>query len=77
MKIVHEKEKWNIIQNYTSIRKRVFENLLKFIIIDCNYFGYEEKLYRVKFGVAMGDPLSPILGDLVLENFKSVFIVFA
>jgi hypothetical protein len=66
VKIVHEK--WNIIQNYTSITKRVFENLLKFIIIDCNYFSYEEKFYRAKFGVAMGDPLSPILADLVLEK---------
>jgi hypothetical protein len=46
--------------------ERVFENVLKFIIIDCNYFSYEEKFYRAQFGVAMGDPLSPILADLVL-----------
>jgi hypothetical protein len=68
VKIVHEK--WNIIQNYTSITKRVFENLLKFIFIDCYYFSYEEKFYRAKFGVALSDPdpLSPILADLVLEK---------
>ena len=35
------------------------------------YFHFEENFYKQKFGMAMGNPLSPVLANLFLEHIES------
>lgn len=66
-------EKWNQIKNFTKIVKTSFIKLLK-ICIKANYFVYEDIIYTQKFGMPMGSPLSPVLGDLVMERLLDTVI---
>lgn len=56
------------IKQHTNIPKKMFMNLLRFCLIDCNYFTFDGKIYRQLFGLFMGSPLAPILVELVLES---------
>lgn len=61
-------KRWNSIKKYTKIPKKDFEELLKFCIMDNNFFIYDDKYYKQTFGLAMGNNLSPILAHFVLED---------
>jgi hypothetical protein len=60
--------KWDKIANNVSIPPLNFFQLLKFAIVDSNYFVYDGKFYKQCSGLAMGSPLAPIMADLVMEN---------
>lgn len=76
-------KRWDEIAIITPIPKEKFINLIKFCLVDCNYFMYDGQIYRQIFGTAMGNPLSPIVAGLVLDDlleeklkllpFKSIF----
>lgn len=61
-------EKWHKLTNFTTIPKEMFIRLLKFCIIECNYFSLNNQLYRQIAGLPMGSPLAPILADIVMEE---------
>ena len=46
-----------------------FLNIIKFILNN-NYFQFNEKFYQQIFGSAMGNPISPILSDIVMEDLE-------
>ena len=41
------------------------------IILNNNYFQFNNKFYRQIFGSAMGNPISPILSDIVMEDLET------
>lgn len=59
--------RWNDIENHTPICLDLFWEITEFCI-DCSYFSFEGAYYIQKFGTAMGNPLSPIIADLVMED---------
>ena len=56
------------VKNNTNIPKTQFINLLKFCLVDCNYFAYEDKFIAMKSGLFMGSSLAPILVERVLDT---------
>ena len=52
------------------IPKDCFLDLLR-LCVNHNYFQFEKKFYRQKFGIAMGSPLSPVLANLFMEYIES------
>ena len=40
--------------------------------LESTYFEYSGKFYEQVYGVAMGNPLSPIVSNIFMENFESV-----
>lgn len=61
-------DQWNTIETKTSIPKSKFLEILKFCLNDNNYFTYNNKIYKQIFGMPMGNPLSPTIADIVLDN---------
>nr|XP_053627747.1 uncharacterized protein LOC128685277 [Cherax quadricarinatus] len=51
----------------------VFLDLIR-LCVDSNSFSFQGKYYSQTFGVAMGSPLSPVLANLYMENFKTVLL---
>ena len=47
----------------------VIINLVKLCILDCT-FVFNNKFYKQVFGMAMGNPLSPLLSNLYMEFFE-------
>ncbi|XP_065094258.1 uncharacterized protein LOC135714816 [Ochlerotatus camptorhynchus] len=68
---------------HTNINLDLFLELVNFCV-GSSYFVYDGKYYEQVFGTAMGNPLSPIVVDLIMEslldttmrklNFKPPFI---
>lgn len=56
----------NITQN-TTICLDLFWEAVE-LCIDCSYFVFEGEYYKQVFGTAMGNPLSPVIADLVMED---------
>ena len=46
-----------------------FLNIIKFILNN-NYFQFNEKFYHQIFGSAIGNPISPILANIVMEDLE-------
>lgn len=59
-------DRWEQIKNHTNIKKNAFIKLLN-NCIDASMFMFEGSYYKQLFGMPMGSPLSPVLGDLVME----------
>lgn len=59
---------WNTITKHTQIPKKQFTNILDFCLKDNNYFQYNNKLYNQTNGMPMGNPLSPTIADIILDN---------
>ena len=55
------------IKKNTDIPKKNFINLLKFCLIDCNYFCYENEFISMKTGLFMGSSLAPIIDEALLK----------
>ena len=60
--------RWVELESYTNIKKQDFIDLLKIILTKHNFFTYNNIVYKQISGLAMGNPLSPILADIVLEK---------
>lgn len=72
LKIIQEK--WDSFEGFTNIPKGIFMKLLKFCVVDNNYFLFNNCIYRQVSGTPMGGPLSPILVDIVMEDLLDVSI---
>ena len=57
----------NIIDEIMSILK---------MILNQNYFQYNDKFYKPNSGVAMGSPLSSIMAEIFLQHFEQRIIKF-
>ncbi|XP_055589013.1 uncharacterized protein LOC129741318 [Uranotaenia lowii] len=59
---------WDDIRdNANNINLDLFLEIVEFCF-DCSFFRFDNKFYKQIFGTAMGNPLSPILADLVMEG---------
>ncbi|XP_053681982.1 uncharacterized protein LOC128732703 [Sabethes cyaneus] len=58
---------WTNIDKHTDINLDLFLEIVEFCI-DSSYFKYNNQHYQQLDGTAMGNPLSPALADLVMEN---------
>lgn len=61
-------DNWESMEHFSRIPKELFLKLLKFCLVDGNYFLSNDKLYRQVVGAPMGGPLSPIVADIVMED---------
>ena len=52
------------------VTKKKFIDLIR-LVLDDNVFTANEGFYRQKEGLAMGNPLSPILANIFMEYFES------
>ena len=52
------------------IPKNCFLDLLR-LCVENNYFQFNDKFYKQKFGISMGSPLSPVLANLYMEFFET------
>lgn len=58
---------WSDISKNTDINLDFFWEIIEFCI-DCSYFSFEGVYYKQKFGTSMGNPLSSIIADMVMED---------
>ena len=61
-------DKWNTIKEKTKMSKTQFLEILNFCLKDNNYFIYNGTYYHQTFGMPMGNPLSPTIADIVMDN---------
>jgi len=57
-------------QNNTEIEVQEIIKLLEFCLSN-NVFQFEDIYYIQKNGLVMGNPLSPILADIVMNHFET------
>lgn len=60
--------KWNSIKKHTDIPLEDFRQLLRIVLIDCNYFTFNGSIYKQTFGLPMGSPLAPVLSCILLDD---------
>ena len=62
------KKHWHLITSqYQTISKNKFIEIISFIF-ENNTFKFEEKYYKQIFGTPMGSIISPIIGDIVIND---------
>ena len=66
--LVHKaiEKRWTQLYNKINMSCTEFLNIIKFISNN-NYFQFNEKFYHQIFGSVMGNSISPILSDIVME----------
>ena len=69
--LVHKamEKRWTQFYNKINMSCTEFLNVIKFILNN-NHFQFNEKFYHQIFGSAMGNPISPILSDIVMEDLE-------
>lgn len=65
-KVIEEKSQ--SLEDVTPIYTKDFVDLIAFCVDKNNYFTYQKSVYKQKEGLAMGNSLSPVLSDLVMEK---------
>ena len=70
------------LQNDTELHKKTklsVEDIIKLLEFICSttYFSFDRKIYRQKFGAAMGSPVSPIVANIYMEHLEQEAIVRA
>ena len=65
--------RWNLMENKTSIPLHEFIKAIM-IIIHSTFFSFDNKIFKQIFGMPMGSPLSPILANIVLQDFEQEII---
>lgn len=58
---------WQKIKQHTNIPKDIFFNILS-LIFDSSFLQYDNKFYLQIFGCAMGNPVSPCLANLIMNE---------
>ena len=53
-----------------SLEPHIIVELIKLCVVD-NYFGFNGKYFKQKFGLSMGNPLSPVLSNIYMEFFET------
>ena len=66
-------KRWHQLHNKININCSEYLHVIKYILNN-NFFQFNEKFYRQTFGSAIGNPISPILSDIVLEDLESYCI---
>lgn len=61
-------KRWPTITKHTDMPRDLFQNILKFLVIDNNYFLHDDTFYEQTSGLPMGGNLSTVLCDFVLED---------
>ena len=62
-------KRWHQLHNKINLNCSEFIKVITFILNN-NYFQFNNKFYKQTFGSAMGNPLSPILSDIVIEDLE-------
>ena len=62
-------KRWTQLHNKINMSCTEFIEVIKFILNN-NFFQFNKKFYKQTFGSAMGNPLSPILSDIVMEDLE-------
>lgn len=65
-------EEWQRIEANTNIPKELFMSMMWFCLLDANYFAYNNKYYRQIYGMPMGNPLSTIIADIVMNKLIEI-----
>jgi Reverse transcriptase (RNA-dependent DNA polymerase) len=63
-------QRWRTISKYTNLPLQNFIDGLNMILDNC-FFTYKNVVYHQVFGTPMGSPVSPVVANLVMENFES------
>ena len=67
------KKRWSFIKNNTNLP--IDEFLIGInLILNSTFFTFDNKFYKQIFGTPMGSPLSPIIADIILQDFENVAI---
>ena len=71
LKLVNEsvKNSWSEIEGHTKIPQSEFLSGLEFMV-NMTYFSFNNKFYKQIDSLPLGDPCSPILGDLVFYDLE-------
>lgn len=62
--------KWHLLEEHTGLEKGNFMQLLDHCLRN-SYFIFEGKFYNQNQGLAMGNPLSPIIADIVMSELQN------
>ena len=62
--------RWTQLHNKINLSCTEFLDVIKFILNN-NYFQFNNKFYRQIFGSVMGNLISPILSNIVMEDLKT------
>ena len=71
--IVNITKFWLKINNQNQTITEEILYLLK-IILEQNYFQYEDRFYKPNKGIAMGSPISSTLADIYLQFFERIYL---
>ena len=61
---------WIQLYNHTYLSCSEFIESIQFILQN-NFFQFNEQFYKQKFGSAMGNLISPILADIVMQDLET------
>ncbi|XP_044757770.1 uncharacterized protein LOC123315929 [Coccinella septempunctata] len=66
-------KRWDEIKNHTDLTKVEFMKAIDFCITN-SYFQFEDSFYSQIDGCSMGNPLSSVLAELVMEDLEKTII---
>lgn len=61
-------DRWNELNNFTNLPRKTFFTLLRFCLIDANYFVYGSIYYQQIYGMPMGNSLSSVIADVITQK---------
>ncbi|XP_018399364.1 PREDICTED: uncharacterized protein LOC108777067, partial [Cyphomyrmex costatus] len=66
-------KRWDSISKKTDIPLNEFLIAFK-LVLNSTFFIFNKKVYKQIFGTPMGSPLSPIVADMVMQDFEETAI---
>lgn len=57
-------DNYDVIIEETCVPSDIFLFAVSFIVEDCSFFTFQDKIYRQSFGLTMGNSLSQVLADV-------------
>lgn len=61
--------RWDFLANNCSVSYANFISAVRFVL-DSTFFTFNGTTYQQTFGTPMGSPLSPIIADIILQDFE-------